>query len=128
MRDKDSGDCVAIKKGLVEKVNRSGKLSRSIIRIACAELESFYLGDLLAVENGLNVPNLARRQNERKFRNPDERTNASEELSKLTNGSYQKIAGSRAISPHLKIDGSSCSHSFNILISGLNQLLLKLDS
>ena len=49
MRDQDTGDCIAIKQNLADKVNASGKQSTAIIRIACHELENFYLGDLRAV-------------------------------------------------------------------------------
>lgn len=37
-------------------------LLRTVVRIACAELESFYLGDLKAVEDELNIPKLAKKQ------------------------------------------------------------------
>ena len=41
MRDQDSGDCVSIKNGLKELVAQAGKADRTIVRIACHELESF---------------------------------------------------------------------------------------
>ena len=49
-RDKDSGDCRSIKRKMAQKVQNSGKMDKTLIRIACHELESFYLGDLSAVE------------------------------------------------------------------------------
>jgi len=122
MRDKDSGDCMAIKQALLDKVTEAGKQDNTIIRIACHELESFYLGDLEAVEKGLALNGLTRRQQNKKYRKPDDLANASEELSKLTKNTYQKIAGSRSISPYLKTDGSNKSHSFNILLNGLKKL------
>ncbi|MCD2451082.1 DUF4276 family protein [Methylicorpusculum oleiharenae] len=123
MRDKDSGDCVMIKNRLMEKVMATGKQDSTVVRIACTELESFYLGDLKAVEDGLNMPNLAKKQNVKKFRTPDLLSNASEELFKLTDRRYQKVSGSREIGPHLKIDGSNNSHSFNVLLAGIDKLL-----
>lgn len=48
MRDQDAGDCVVIKNGLMEKVERTGMAERSLVRIACRELESFYLGNMHA--------------------------------------------------------------------------------
>lgn len=122
MRDQDSGDCHKIKSHLSEKVGSSGKKDRAMIRIACHELESFYLGDLAAVENGLTINGLSTKQNSKKFRAPDTLSNAAEELSKITKERYQKISGSRSIAPHLKISGSNRSHSFNVLITGINQL------
>ena len=119
MRDQDSDDCRLIKTSLQAKVNRTGKQSTSIVRIACHELESFYLGDLAAVEMGLSVSGLANKQEKSKYRTPDNLGNPVEELSKLTKNRYQKISGSRAIGPHLKIDGTNRSHSFNVLLAGI---------
>jgi len=125
MRDQDSGECKSIKSRLFEKVQASGKHKDTIIRIACHELESFYLGDLDAVEKGLNINGLAKHQSKAKYRSPDNLANAAEELSKLSGNRYQKIAGSRNISPYLKVDGSNRSHSFNILLNGIKKLTEK---
>ncbi|MCP4158849.1 MAG: DUF4276 family protein [Deltaproteobacteria bacterium] len=123
MRDKDSGDCIDIKSKLKDKVLETGKSEQSIIRIACHELESFYLGDLKAVELGLNIPRLSKIQSKKQYRSPDNLANPAQELIRLSKNNYQKIAGSRSIAPHLKIDGSNKSHSFNVLISGIKTLL-----
>jgi hypothetical protein len=123
MRDKDSGDCIAIKNNLIDKINKTGQIKNSVIRIACHELESFYLGDLSAVEKGLKIKGLAKHQNKSKFREPDKLSNPSEELKKLTKNKYQKVAGSRAIAPHLKLDGSNKSYSFNMLLQGIKKLI-----
>ncbi len=123
MRDKDGGDCLVIKQRLAEKVCASGKQAVTLIRIACTELESFYLGDLNAVGQGLDIGNLAKKQQDRKYRTPDTLSNAAQELSKLTQKKYQKVAGSRAIAPFLKIDGSNKSHSFNVLLVGIRKLM-----
>ncbi len=122
MRDKDSGNCVTIKQSLLEKVTASRRRDTTLVRIACHELESFYLGDLHAVEQGLQLTGLSRQQNKQKYRVPDNLANASEELIKLTEKRYSKIAGSRAISPYLTIDGSNKSNSFNVLLSGVCEL------
>ncbi|MCK5342450.1 MAG: DUF4276 family protein [Candidatus Heimdallarchaeota archaeon] len=123
MRDQDSGDCKVIKQNLLAKVIEVNKENVTIVRIACHELESFYLGDLKAVEEGLQINGLALRQNKRKYRNPDNLSNASQELSYLTQKKYQKIAGSRVISSYLKTDGSNQSHSFNVLLDGIRKLV-----
>jgi hypothetical protein len=123
MRDKDGGDCLLIKRQLAEKANASGKGKVTLIRIACSELESFYLGDLNAVEQGLGLSNLAKKQQERKYRTPDALSNAAQELQNLTQRKYQKVASSRAIAPHLKTDGSNRSHSFNALLTGIEKLM-----
>ena len=123
MRDQDAGDCVSIKTNLQVQINRTKKQSTSIVRIACHELESFYLGDLAAVETGLLLSGLALKQEKSKYRTPDNLGNPSEELRKITNKNYQKVSGSRAIGPHLKIDGTNRSHSFNVLLDGIRKTM-----
>lgn len=121
MRDKDLGNCIQIKKQLLKKVQASNKADMSIIRIACHELESFYLGDLDAVKQGLKISKLPS-QNKKKYRNPDNLTNAKQELEKITNQQYQTVSGSRSIAPFLKIDDTNKSTSFRALLSGIRQL------
>ena len=121
LRDKDSGDCVVIRNGLVEKCSKAGKPD-ALVRIAIHELESWYLGDLAAVEAGLGVSNLARKQGSRRFREPDALSNPAQELRKLTTNKYQKISGSRAIGHHLSIE-NNCSKSYRKFISGLKKIL-----
>ncbi len=120
IRDKDGGDCQIIKQGLCDKLANAGRPD-SLVRIACHELESFYLGDLAAVETGLNCRGLSRLQDKRKYRTPDTTPNPAGELAKLAD--YQKVAGSRAIAVHLKLDGSNRSHSFNVLVNGLRHFI-----
>src|SRR6056297_4222221 len=113
LRDQDSGNCLEIKKKLLTIVIRTRKDSQTLIRIACHELESFYLGDLEAVEKGLEIDIKAQNAQKReKYRNPDKLLNPSHEIISLTKKKYSKIKGSRNIAPHLKLDGSNRSHSF----------------
>jgi len=123
MRDKDAGDCKQVKKSLVRKTIKAGRQAESVVRIACHELESFYLGDLKAVEKGLSMSNLQQHQDNRKCRSPDSMPNANDSLKKITKLRYQKVAGSRAIGPYLSLNGSNRSRSFNALISGISRLL-----
>ena len=118
IRDQDSGDCLVIKNDLLEKCKRAGK-EDALVRIACRELESFYLGDLEAVEKGLGIRNLKKKQQRAKYRQPDSLRNAAMELNELTGKKYQKVSGSRAIGPYLRLDGTNQSHSFNKLIEGI---------
>ena len=123
LRDQDSGDCQVIKQNLIGLCRKAGREELPIVvRVTCRELESYYLGDLAAVEKGLGMTSLARRQNSRKFRDPDRLGSPSGELARLTNGLYQKISGSRAIAPHLDLTHNT-SHSFNVLISGIRKLI-----
>jgi len=120
LRDQDSGDCQEIKQELCDQLARAGRPG-SLVRIACHELESFYLGDLAAVGAGLNCPKVSQQQEKAKYRAPDKLANPAQELAKLAD--YQKVTGSRAIAAHLKLDGSNRSHSFNVLVKGLRRLI-----
>lgn len=80
MRDKDLGNCICIKENLLNKVIASGKQKSTIIRIACHELESFYLGDLAAVEFGMLQNGLSKQQNKSKYRTPDNIAYPADEL------------------------------------------------
>jgi len=120
LRDQDSADCHVVKQELANKCQESGRI-HTLVRIACHELESWYLADLAAVEEALHLPGLAKNQTKAKYRNPDRLANAAQELEKLTKSYYQKISGSEAIGPSLNLDNHR-SHSFAVFISGLRTL------
>ena len=121
LRDKDAADCSAVKKRLLEYTRQSGKPDACLVRIACHELESFFLGDLAAVARALDMPALAGKQKKKPYRDPDAIANAAEQLKKLTSNKYQKLAGSRAIGPCLALDGSNRSHSFGVLLEAIRR-------
>lgn len=118
MRDQDSGNCIKIKNELQKKCEESGK-HHFIIRIACHELETFYLADLAAVEKAFGV-SVAKLQNKQKYRNPDNLTNAKEELQKLC-PAYSEIFGSRKIAPFMNLSNTR-SMSFSHLIKGIKKI------
>jgi len=122
LHDQDSGDCVTLKARLKDICNEAGKPT-AMVRIACHELESFYLGDLGAVERALQVSGLARQQGSRKFRDPDALNNAAQELKKISGKKYQKLSGSRLISLEMALDGTNKSTSFNQLCAGIRRLI-----
>lgn len=121
VRDQDAGDCTVVKES-IRALCPEPLLQRCVIRIACRELESFYLGDLSAVENGLQLTGLAQRQSQRKFRDPDNLQAPSKELETLTKSRYQKIGGSRSIAPHLSPQRNR-SHSFKMLFRAIRDIL-----
>lgn len=119
LRDQDEADCREVKASLAGLCARARK-PETIVRIACRELESFYLGDLRAVELGLAVSGIARKQNRAKYRDPDLLHSPSRVLENLTDHRYQKIAGSRAIAPHLDLEVSR-SRSFHHLLQAIRR-------
>jgi hypothetical protein len=108
LRDKDSSNCHEVKKRLSDICTLAGK-RKVTIRIACHEIESWYLADMEAL--GLAYPrNLAHHQNKKKFRKPDDLANPVEEVRRLV-PEYQKVEGSRRMGKVLDI-GNTRSRSF----------------
>lgn len=121
LRDQDSHpDCTVIKQGLLDLCEKSGKRARCVVRIACRELETFYLADLQAVEQALGIKGLARHQGSRKFRSPDGLGSPSGELKTLTGNRYEKVSGSRAIGKHLQLDNVR-STSFRNIVAAIRR-------
>lgn len=122
IRDLDSHpDCMAVKRSLLDRCHASGRAAHCLVRIACKELESFYLADLEAVETALGISGLSRHQHNQKFRDPDRLGSPSRELQQLTKNRYQKRQGSRAIGAHLDPTNAR-SASFRNLIAGIHRL------
>lgn len=122
MRDQDSHpDCIAVKTKLTELCVAAGRPD-ALVRIACRELESFYLADLAAVESGLGLTGLTKHQNSVKYRSPDYLGAPSKELHVLTKGLYQKVGGSRAIAPWLDV-ANTRSDSFRSLVTGIGRMV-----
>jgi hypothetical protein len=121
LRDQDSDDCKFLKARLREQCELAGKPG-TLIRIACRELESWYLADLSAVEKSLGMTGLQKHQKSKKFRSPDQTQNPSKELIEITKHRYQKISGSRTIAPLLDLDNTR-STSFNNFVKGIRRLV-----
>jgi hypothetical protein len=122
LRDLDNHpDCLAVKRKLLDLCAESGRAEQCIVRIACKELETFYLADLKAVEQALQMPGLAKQQQKKKFRTPDNLGSPSSELKNLTTQHYEKVAGSREIGKHLNIENDRSS-SFRNLIGAIRRM------
>ena len=121
LHDKDASDCFVLKKDLISLVEE-GNRTDTLIRIVCSELESWYLGDLEAVEKAFSV-DLSKKKNKTIYQNPDAIVNAKQELKQLI-PQYQPISGSRKISEYMNIDNNN-SKSFQVFVSGINRLCKK---
>ena len=122
LRDQDNHpDCRVLKQALLAKCEQSGRAAHCIVRIACHELESFYLADLAAVEAALGLKGLQAQQQNKKFRAPDRLGSPSHELKILTRQSYQKVSGSKAIGALLDVQNQRSS-SFYQLLQAIHRL------
>lgn len=124
--DKDSGDCLQIKQKIFKLCQQANRPD-TLIRIACHELESWFLGDLKAVEKGFAIrpEKLAKLKSKAKYRNPDALGSPKQELKKLVSN-YQPISGSRAIAEHLNVKRNN-SKSFRVFIQGLKKVIEELE-
>lgn len=119
LRDQDSADCQETKRRLAALCAGAGR-SDAVVRIACKELESWYLSDLHAVSQAYDKPNLVRQTGKARYRNPDGMDAPSRELRRLV-PEYQKIDGSRRIGAHLDPDNQK-SRSFRHFVSAVRRL------
>jgi hypothetical protein len=119
IRDQDAGECRVVKQRLAG-LCRDTPHEDALIRIACRELESWFLGDLRAVERAFALKGLAKQQETEKYRDPDRLGTPSKELQRLVPG-YRKVDGARMVGEHLELEGNR-SQSFCSLISGLRRL------
>jgi hypothetical protein len=120
LRDNDGGDCRALKRRLADSCASAGR-PQTVVRIACQELEAWYLGDLHAIEQAFSIDGLEALRRKAKFRDPDRIGKPSDELSKMTRGRYQKIIGSRAIGRCLG-RGRNRSASFRAFVAAIERL------
>ena len=122
VHDQDSHDCKKLKLELLEICQNAGN-SNALIRIVCHELESWFLGDLAAVEKAYNLhPNtLSKKQTSKKYRNPDRLNSPKQELIALVD-EYYAGTHSKKIAPHLSLTKNT-SPSFQVFIQGIHQLL-----
>lgn len=123
VQDQDTGDCRRLKAKLVKlcsDAQREG-FPPFKVRIVCHELESWYLGDMAAIEKVFPRFKAAKYKNKKRFRNPDECVNPKDELKKMV-GEYPQIATARELAMHMDIDANK-SHSFHCFISALKRMV-----
>ncbi|MGK2900977.1 MAG: DUF4276 family protein [Burkholderiaceae bacterium] len=119
LRDQDSGDCKVVKAALVRRCVEAGRPD-ALVRVACRELESFFVGDWHAVAAAFGKPALARLAGKAMYRNPDALGSPSRELAKHLSG-YQKRDGARRIAPLIE-PARNASRSFHALRTAVQAL------
>lgn len=120
MRDQDAGDCVLIKEGLLQRCREAGREQNAIVRIACRELESWFVGDWPSVAQAFDLPKLSALRKKAMYRNPDGLPNPVAELRKYI-PRYQKRDGARRIGLHLRYENNA-SRSFQVFVEAVRRL------
>lgn len=119
LRDNDGGDCRELKDRLVTLCRHSGR-EDSLVRIACQELEAWYLGEPAALADVFGNEQLRNMGSKARYRDPDAVVRPSEEIEKLV-PEFQKVSGARRMAKRLSREGNS-SRSFQVLIEGIFRL------
>jgi hypothetical protein len=119
LRDQDSGDCRIIKQNLTDLCREAGKPD-AMVRIACRDLESWFLGDWESVGKAFALPRLANLQRKASYQDPDRIVNPVSELRKAI-PTYQKRDGARRIGPHLS-HARNRSRSFQVFVEAVQRL------
>lgn len=119
LRDQDSGDCLSVKANLKQLCAQAGRHD-AVVRVACRELEAFFVGDWQAVAQAFARPALAKLASKAKYRQPDALGSPSDELG-LHIAGYQKRDGARRIAPLVDPDRNR-STSFQALRAAIMKL------
>lgn len=119
LRDQDCGDCRTVKASLRALCNAAGR-SDAVVRVACHELENFFLGDWQAVSRAFDMPRLAELDRKAIYRDPDHIALPEAELRRHI-PAYQKREGARRIAPLMVLDRNRSS-SFKALRDAIVRL------
>jgi Domain of unknown function (DUF4276) len=119
IHDQDANDCKILKAKILSLCKKQ-KTVPVVVRIACKELENWYLGDLKAIESLYPRSKASLLISKSKYRVPDD-LNGFEEISSLTND-FSKTRAAREIVQYMDIKNNR-SKSFNQFILGLEKLL-----
>jgi hypothetical protein len=125
IRDCDGDDCHKLKRRLVDMCQSNGR-GDTIVRIACQELEAWYLGDPDALAKAFRDENLCSIGKRSRFRNPDSVAQPSRALVDLVPG-FQKVSAARRMSKYLTRD-SNISVSYQALVSAIAGAAVELES
>ena len=120
VRDNDGGDCRRLKTSLYS-LCQAGNRADSLIRIACQELEAWYLGDPDALADAFGRESLRGLGRRARFRDPDAVSQPSEAIRRLV-PEFQKVSGARLMAQHLSRNRNR-SRSYHALLAGVESLL-----
>ncbi|HEX5052994.1 MAG TPA: DUF4276 family protein [Planctomycetota bacterium] len=118
VRDNDGADCRRLKTRLVGLCVEGGRAD-TLVRIACQELEAWYLGDPAAIADAFEAPGLRTLARKARYRDPDKVQQPAAALAELV-PAFQKVSGARAMASRLS-EGTA-SHSFGVFLRGVRNI------
>jgi hypothetical protein len=118
LRDNDGADCQALKQQLVTLCREGGR-DDTLVRIACQELEAWYLGEPDALADVFGIEDLRGIRDKARYRDPDAVPQPSRALEGLVPG-FQKVSGARRMARGLSRERNQ-SASFRALVAGIDR-------
>ncbi len=125
LRDQDHANCLQLKDRIRDGCRHAGR-EDTLVRIACRELEAWYLGDLPALEEAFGMSGLTGLERKARFRDPDAVQNPAVAIAGLVPG-FQKVSGARRMG-RVMCPEENRSHSFRTLIRGLDAVSGKVEA
>ncbi|MBM4396235.1 MAG: DUF4276 family protein [Deltaproteobacteria bacterium] len=122
VRDNDNGDCRALKAKLVALCNE-GRRGDAVVRLACQELEAWYLGDASALADAFGDGLLRDLAGKERFRDPDTVVRPARALQELV-PEFQKVSGARRVAAVARRDQNR-SGSFRAFMDAVEQLAVQ---
>lgn len=119
LRDCDGVDCRKMKNRLAKLCKRAGRHD-TVVRIACQELEAWYLGEPDAMAEAFGDDSLRGLAARARFRDSDAVARPSAEVEKLV-PTFQKVSGARTMATKLS-RGRNSSRSFEVLLNGVERV------
>jgi hypothetical protein len=121
VRDNDGADCLVIKTRL-QRLCEDGGRADALIRIACQELEAWYLGVPRILADVYHRSQLSGLGRKSKYRNPDRLGSPSSELVKLV-PEFRKLEGARRMGVAMPLQESvNQSPSFRVFVEGVRRV------
>lgn len=120
LRDNDGGDCRTLKQRLVKMCEDGGR-DDSVVRIACQELEAWYIGEPDALAECFNNEDLKALDRKERFRDSDTVMQPAVALGELV-PEFQKVSGARRMAEHLSLQRNK-SRSFHAVMNAVQQFV-----
>ncbi len=125
LRDSDGADCIEVKHRLLAMCERADR-AQTLVRLACQERESWYLGDLEALAAAFGAPKVNTTALRKRWSRPDEIRKPSTQVKRLV-PAFQKVGGARLMAQHLDLGTQrNKSRSFQAFIAGVQRVSAEL--
>lgn len=124
LRDNDAAACEEVKARLVKLCADSGRPD-TLVRLACQELEAWYLVDLDALAAAYVEPKLCGPAMRKRFVDPDAWQKPSAEVQRVL-PAFHKGQGARRMGVALRGAEKNRSRSFQVFVAGVRRLALEM--